>query len=666
MEQYWQRFLHELEPPFPDPVPVFSLILLIILLAPAILKRFNIPGIIGLILSGVAIGPHGLHFLEKNAAIDLFATIGLLYIMFIAGLELDLREFRLNRNKSMVFGFFTFSLPLLIGYPVCKFVLALPDNAALLTAGMFATHTLVAYPVVSRMSMTKNEAVAITVGGTILTDTAVLLMLAVITSSAEGSLNAAYWISFLLSLAAFGGLLFWGVPRISKWFFSVLESEQHSHYIFVLAVVFLSAFLAELAGVGPIIGAFLAGLALNKLIPHTSALMNRIEFIGNALFIPFFLISVGMLVDLSVLFRDPAAWITAAVLSTVALLSKWLAAWTTQQLFGYSTVQRSLIFGLSSSHAAATLAVILVGYKSGILGDSVLNGTIILILITCIVATIATERATKTLLIQGENEDAPGYHLHSGEHLLLPIANFENIEKLLETAILLREPKSDHPISLLTVVSNDDEAEVNIRKAKRKLENYVKQGTAAGTPVDIIAAIDHNPFSGIARISREIMADLILLGWPQRTGLLQRFLGDKVDGLLNTTQKTIFICHLEKPVHQHRSITLLIPAFAEHERGFEGWWIKIIRLSRHLNVPVKVHATAPTLSALQAHKTAAGTQYVPWESEADPMPEIAADGLAVLIGAREGFPSYNNHLDDLPGKAEAQLGHFSRIIIYPH
>ncbi len=275
MNEFLNLLKHEFELPLSNPVLVFSLILLIILISPIALRRLNIPGIIILIVSGIVIGPYGAGILEQNAAIDLFSTIGLLYIMFIAGLELDMNQFKANRNKSFLFGFFTFIIPLGIGFPVCFYFLNYDFNASFLTASMFATHTLLTYPIVSKLKVSKNEAVAITVGGTILTDTAVLIVLAVIMGNHEGTLNAAFWQRLGISLAIFTLIMFVVVPRIAKWFFRTMENEKHSHYIFVLTVVFIAAFLAELAGVEPIIGAFLAGLALNRLIPHSSALMNQ-------------------------------------------------------------------------------------------------------------------------------------------------------------------------------------------------------------------------------------------------------------------------------------------------------------------------------------------------------------------------------------------------------
>lgn len=675
MSDFFKHLIHEFDLPLANPVLVFSLILLIILLSPILLKRLNIPGIIGLIISGVVIGPHGLNILEKNSAIELFSTIGLLYIMFIAGLELDMNDFKANRNKSLLFGFFTFIIPLGIGYPVCFYLLGFDVNASFLTASMFATHTLVAYPIVSKLGVSKNQAVAITVGGTILTDTAVLIILAVIMGNAQGSLNQEFWIRLGISLTIFSAIMFLAIPRIAKWFFRTLESEKHSHYIFVLSVVFFAAFLAEVAGVEPIIGAFMAGLALNRLIPHSSALMNRIEFIGSSLFIPFFLISVGMIVDVSVIFSGPGALIVAGTLTVVALLGKWMAAWFTQLVFQYSAVQRQLIFGLSSSHAAATLAIILVGFQAGILDENILNGTIILILITCVVASFATERAAKKIKLESD-EEVDESSLPTGaanEHILLPIANTDNMEKLLEFSIFIRDKKSLNPVSILSVVSNNSEAELNILKARAKLEEFVKQASAFETLVNVITTIDHNPASGIARISRETMVDIIVLGWPRHTGLLDKFIGDKVDSIVGNTDKTIFIAHLETPLNLHKRIVVVAPPLAEREQGFEQWAAKLSKLARELSIPLVIHCNPATRLAIEKlsekAKFAASFTVEPfhhWNSVPVLLRSIRSGDLFVLVTARKGSASYLSALENMPDKLEKQYSTTSRLVIYPH
>lgn len=674
MDTFFEQLLHEFERPIGNPVLVFSVILFIILLSPILLRKLNIPGIIGLIISGVVIGPHGLNILENNEAIKLFSTIGLLYIMFIAGLELDLNEFKANRNKSLLFGFFTFSIPLLIGFPTCYYLLGYDFNASFLTASMFATHTLVAYPIVSKFGISKNQAVAITVGGTILTDTAVLIILAVIMGNSQGNIGQEFWIRLSVSLAIFSAIMFIVIPRIARWFFRKLESEKHSHYIFVLSVVFFAAFLAEVAGVEPIIGAFVAGLALNKLIPHSSALMNRIEFLGNSLFIPFFLISVGMLVDVSVILSGPMALIIAGTLSLVAISGKWLAALFTQLVFHYSKAQRQLIFGLSGAHAAATLAVILVGFNARILDENILNGTIILILITCIVASFATEKAAKVIMIESENdtENLSNVNAAQNEHILLPIADIESLEKLLEFAIFIKDKKSGHPVSILSVVSNNSEAEHNILKTRNKLESFVKQASASETNVNIITTIDHHAASGIARISREIMADIIVLGWPRKVGLIDKIIGRKVESILNNTDKSTFICHIAKPLATHKRVVVVAPPLSEHEFGFEQWLIKVSKLAQELSIPIVIYANEATLNAFGKvviiGKLAANITSMPFDDWDDLLilaRYIHEDDLFILVSARRGAASYMPLFEALPIKMEKYFAANSRIVIYP-
>jgi len=674
MDGFLEYILHEFTLPLSNPVLIFALILMIILIAPMLLRKFHLPGIVGLIISGVVIGPYGLNFLEKNSAIDLFSTIGLLYIMFIAGLDLDLNEFKSNRNKSLTFGFFTFILPLLIGFPLCQIVLGYDNNASLLVASMFSTHTLVAYPIVSRFGITKNEAVAVTVGGTILTDTAVLMILAVIMGKSQGNLNTEFWLRLGISLTIFLAIMFWIIPKVTRWFFSKLESEKHAHYIFVLAVVFFSAFLAQLSGLEPIIGAFIAGLALNRLIPHTSALMNRIEFIGNSLFIPFFLISVGMLVDISVVFEGHRAIMIAAVLTVGAIFGKWIAAFFTQLVFKYKSAQRQLIFGLSTSHAAATLAVILVGYRAGILDEHILNGTVILILVTCVVASFATERAAKKI-VYSEKEDIlskPNKLISGNEHILLPIANLQNIEKLLEFIILVKDRKSTNPITVLSVVPNDDEAELNIVAARKKLEEFKKHGAAAEVNVNTIATIDLNATAGITRIAKEIVADIIVLGWPKKAGILEKLIGEKIYSIINNVDKNLFICHLEKlPVSQKR-IVILAPLLAEKEIGFETWVLKVMKLSTELSIPVIMIGNENTYySALNIVKkyrltgNISFTAFTEWEDLLQISKHIDEDDLLIFVSARGDDVSYQKYLDHIPSKLEKHFHLNNKVIVFP-
>jgi Kef-type K+ transport system membrane component KefB len=674
MNDFLKQLLLKFELPLNNPVLVFSLILFIILLAPIVLRRLNIPGIIGLIISGLIIGPHGLNILEKNSAVDLFSTIGLLYIMFIAGLELDMNEFKKNRNKSILFGFFTFIIPFTIGFPICYYLLGYDFNTSLLTANMFSTQTLVAYPIVSKLGVSKNQAVAVAVGGTILTDSAVLILLAIIMGNSQGNLNQEFWIKIGVSLVIFSAIMYFLIPRITRWFFTKLESEKHAHYIFVLSVVFFSAFLAEISGLEPIIGAFVAGLVLNPLIPHSSALMNRIEFIGNSLFIPFFLISVGMLIDIRVVLSGPMAIIIAVVLTVGAIFGKWLAALFTQLVLKYSRAQRQLIFGLSTAHAGAILAVVLVGYKAGILDENILNATIILILISCLIASVATEKASKKILLTEKDKELSGSEiiLPDNENILLPIANLMNIEKLLEFTLLIKDKKSASPVTILNVVPNNAEAEMNIISARKKLKEYKKHGAASEIEVNTIATIDYNPANGIARISRETLSNIIVLGWPKKAGILDRLIGEKISSIINNVDKTLFICHLEKPLINHKRIVVVSPPLAEKEIGFEIWLQKISKLSQELSIPIVHLGGMSTQDAIRdkikhSHliTSISFKLFDNMEELLVSSTDIKDDDLLVLVSARKHSVSYLNVLDNIPNKIDKHFTNYNTIVVYP-
>lgn len=669
---FFQQLIREFRTPLTNPVLIFSLILLIILLSPIVLKKLNIPGIIGLIISGVVIGPHGLNILAKNSAIDLFSTIGLLYIMFIAGLELDMKEFQKHKNKSLVFGLFTFILPLSLGFPVCYYLLKYQINSSFLTASMFATHTLVAYPIVSRFGISKNKAVAITVGGTILTDTAVLLILAVVLGSANGSLNHEFWLRMGTSLAIFSVIMFFGVPRMAKWFFRKLESEKTSHYIFVLSVVFFSAFLAQVAGVEPIIGAFVAGLVLNKLIPHSSALMNRIEFIGNAIFIPFFLISVGMLVDIRVILKGPTALIVAGALTVTALVGKWLAALLMQKVFRYTRTERQLIFGLSAAHAAATLAIILIGYKEGILDENILNGTIILILITCLTASFVTENAAKKMVIDTDMEILPDAVTDSQqEHILLPVEDYRKIEPMLELAVFIKDKRSPNPITLLSIVPNNDETEKNLLIARKNMEDIQRLASATDTNINTIASIDYNAASGTIRTAKEIMADTILLEWPERSSILDRVFGERTENILAGADKNVFICKVKHMLAAHKRILVFCPPLLELEKGFAGCLDNLIRLAKELSAPVICYTNLRTKKEIDIYLNRNGTdsilfrEFDQWEDFLVLSKDITQEDIAIMMLSKRGAVSYQPLFDSMPVKLDRYFDNTSKILVFP-
>jgi len=665
--------LKELTFPLTDPVPILAIVLFIILLAPILLRKLRIPSIVGLIIAGMAIGDHGFNIIAKGS-IDLFGKAGLLYIMFLAGLELDMAEFKKNKYKSIIFGFFTFAIPMGLGFLLCRELLHFSMIASLLVSSMFATHTLVAYPLASRLGITKNEAVTITVGGTIITDTAVLLILAVITGSADGELNQLFWFKLSGSFLLFAFGVLFGFPFIGRWFFKKIKDDQTTHFVFVLAMVFLAAYLAELAGIEGIIGAFLAGLALNQLIPHTSALTNRIEFAGNAIFIPFFLISVGMIVDLRVLLKGPDALYIAGILTTMALVTKWLAAFITQKIFGYSGVQRNVMFGLSTSHAAATIAVILIGYNLKIIDENVLNGTIILILVTCMVGSFVTANAGKRLAIQ-EADKLPDM-INEQERLLIPVIDIEKIEDLLDFAVMI---KDDHtmPVDLLSVLQDDGDTKGKVLLNRKKLERAIKHGAETNTRVQLMTRVDLNLSNGVARVVKERLSTDVIIQWEEKTGSTTDFLvnslfGNTTQNIIDTVWETVYICRFLHPVNTTRKIVLVLSPNAQYEIGFKYWMSKMVLFSKQAGARLQVCSTAETKLAVEMElkkiRSRVEVIYKHFEEVEDFLilsREISPDDLIVVVNARKGTVSYHSYMDTMPGKL---LKHFidnNFILLYP-
>lgn len=681
MKYFFEHFFAAFIIPIKNPVLVFSLLLFIILLSPILLRKVRIPSIIGLIISGMIIGPNGLRLIgektmESEGSIKLFATIGLLYIMFIAGLELDLNQFRKYLKKSITFGVLTFALPLFLGYPICYYVLHLSPMASLLTASMFATHTLVAYPIISKYGLSKHSSVAITVGGTILTDTAVLIILAIISSSTKGNLDFAFWVRLITSLTIFSFIMFFIIPKIARWFFSKLDSEKTSQYIFVLSVVFFSAFLAEMAGVEHIIGAFVAGLVLNRLIPHNSVLMNRVDFIGNSLFIPFFLIFVGMVVDYRAFFQGTWPLIIAAVLTSFAIFSKWLAAYVTQVIFKLSKIERQIIFGLSTSHAAATLAIIMVGYDggNGILSINIVNGTVLLILITCMTASFVTESAGRKMLIEmSENSDLDDNETRlRNKHIMVSMNELIGNEGLIDFAILVSDPKVINPISVVSVYPNNDQAERMIRKSRKSLEDIVKHFAGHESKINTIATIDYNLSSGISRVSKELVSDIVILNDSRNNkNILKRVVGDDRAHLLDVCDKTIFFCQLDKPSVSYQKIVVVAPLLSEIEPTFSLWVERVLRLSKELSINLELFASATTYERFQkvayANKLDFNVRLKEIENLDDffPLYNNSKDDLVVFCSARVGSVSYDPMIEAISTKLEKACPNNDLMFIYP-
>ena len=419
------------------PLAIIAIVSASILFVPLICRKIRIPSIVGFILLGIVIGKYGLGFVGDSDTIRNLGKIGMLYIMLQAGIEVDLNDFSQHRNYSLLFGLFSFLFPFGLGLGVSLLMGYSWVTSALLGA-MYGSHTLMTYPIVSRYGVQRNSAVNIAVGGTMLSITLALLVLAALKSNfvVTDSLSVGAVVGRVVLVGLLIMIVFpWLAQRfLKRW------SDHTSGFLIVMSAMVVSAYLSEWAGLEGILGAFVCGVAMNKLIPNLSPVMQRINFVGNTIFVPLFLLSVGMMIDVSVFISGWETILLAIVMIATKLVGKWLASWAAQRLFGLQAVERQLIFGLTHATAAGTLAIVTIGFNVGIFSPAILNAAVLMILVLCTSASFVTEYAAKRLALQEEarlESDKP-----NNEWLFLAVAENRHYE-LSELAQLaeLTEPE---------------------------------------------------------------------------------------------------------------------------------------------------------------------------------------------------------------------------------
>lgn len=671
--------MKELALPITDPVLIFAILLFIILLTPLLLNRLRIPHLIGMIIAGAAVGPHGFNLLHRDSAIVLFGTVGLLYIMFLAGLEIEIADFKKNSRRSIIFGLYTFSIPMCLGIMAGYYWLQMPLLSSILLASMFASHTLIAYPIVSSFGVIRNQAVVTTIGGTMITDTLALLVLAAIVGATSGTITEGFWLRMGLSLAAVGTVILFVFPIIGRWFFKRFD-QSVAQFNFVLAMVFMASFLVELAGVEPIIGAFLAGLALNRLIPRVSALMNRIEFVGNALFIPFFLIGVGMLIDYRAFFIDFHTLNVAVTMTVVATIAKYLAAWLTQKTFRYSDDQRRLIFGLSNAQAAATLAAVLVGYNvvTGytpeglpirLLDDSILNGTILMILVTCTIASLAAQKGAESLALkrQLDSEHHEGAH---EERILIPIGNSENAAELVNLSVTVKSRQSQSSLYALTVINQASSEELDEKEAQAILDTAKKAASATDSKLKRLLRYDHSVINAINGIARHYRITDLILGLHHQKSLSDTFLGHLTEGVLNSCNVTTMIYRPRQPLSTIKRDIVIVPDQAEREVGFPFWVSKIWNIGRNTGSKLVFHGSERTCDYLREINRkfpieAEFNIFEDWNDFLILARDIKADDNLIIVMSRRKGLSHNPGMEKIPYYLNRYFTGNNFILVYP-
>lgn len=664
--------------PLADPVLKFLLILLIILAAPLLLNKLRIPHLLGLIIAGAIIGPHGFNLVLRDSSIILSGTAGLLYIMFLAGLEIDMADFKRNSTKSLAFGMYTFLIPMILGTVVGIWVLRFNILTSVLLASMFASHTLIAYPIISKLGISKNKAVSITVGGTMITDTLALLVLTIIVGMATGQVNDMFWIRLGVSILIFALIVLFGFPFIGRWFFKHVH-DNISQYIFVLVMVFLGSFLAQVAGMEAIIGAFLSGLALNRLIPQSSPLMNRVEFVGNAIFIPFFLLGVGMLIDYRTFFTSFETIKVGLIMIIVATAAKYIAAWMTQKTFHLSTDQRSVIFGLSNAQAAATLAAVMVGYNvitgtdaNGepirLLNESVLNGTILMILVTCTIASFAAQKGAHNIAAQDISDKEE--NKKESEHILIPVSNEETVEELVNLSLAIKSPQNKNGLFALKVIDNHHSDEKALKQSRRVLQTAVNTAAATDTRMKDLLRYDLSVSNTIASVVKEREITDLVVGLHKEKDIPAAFLGHIVESVLAESSVSTFIYKPAQPISTVRRHLIIIPELAEKEIGFNQIIFRLRNVTQNTGAATVFYGSEATLNALKkllAKKSgeASYIEFNDWDDFLIVFRDIKPDDTMWIILSRKEGLSYAPAMARIPKYLNKYFQANSFVLAYP-
>jgi Kef-type K+ transport system membrane component KefB/mannitol/fructose-specific phosphotransferase system IIA component (Ntr-type) len=661
--------------PFDDPVLIFGTIMVSVLIFPALAKKLKVPDIIGLIAAGMILGPFGLGFLSRDGAIELLGKVGLLYIMFLAGLEIDLQQVKSNKTPTLIFGMLTFLIPLGMGTALGYWTFGMTIPVAILLASMFSSHTLLTFPSVLKLGIGKNRAVTTSVGGTIITDTLALLILAVVASSSQGDPDLIFWLRLFGIMIIYMVATMVLVPKIGHLFFRFQGTKADIEFTFVIALTFVISYLAHLAGLEPIIGAFLAGISLNNLIPEKSLLMTRIHFTGDNIFIPFFLISTGMLVNLNLLWSGLDVWIIIIGMVVIALISKALAAWISGWVLGYRKSETGLVYGLSVNQAAATLAAVLVGFQIGLFDEGVITGTIMMIGVTCIVGSLVTAYYGRKVAL--EEAEIPLEDHPSNPRILIPLANRDKARELMDLALLLRPRGSSEPIFPLRVVIDGPDAKHGVAQAEKILAHMVVRGMASGAPVQPITTIDLNVASGVLRSARDNRIHTMILEWEGTKTSRTRTVGRNVDEIIDKSSAMVLINRIVQSPNSVKTTVLLLPPWAHRQPGFDVVFQTVKTMASQVGSELQVHLNSQTQAECKyfvslPEKTGKPQAdlttriYETWKHQLVTLKdELSPNSWLFVFLPRKGDIMWQPSLDKLPGQLAVTLPNHNLSIITP-
>ena len=661
--------------PITDPTLIFFVVLLIILFAPIIMGRLRIPHLIGMVLAGIIVGKYGLNILNRDDSFELFGHVGLYYIMFLAGLEMDLEGLKKNRVHVGFFGILTFVLPFLLTFWSSNVLLNLSIPASLMLGCMMASNTLIAYPIVGRYGLQRHTASTLSVGSSMISLFLALVVLAAIVNSTSGT-GGIFWLLFLAKIIAFCIIMILLIPRLVRWFLRKY-SDSVMQFIFVLSILFFSAALSGYIGLEGIFGAFFAGLVLNRFIPKISPLMNRIEFIGNALFIPYFLIGVGMLINIRLLFHGGAVLMIMICLVVFGTLGKALAAYGTTAFFRMPRLGGDLMFGLTSAHAAGAIAIVMVGIEletspgQTLLNNADLNGVVLMILCTCIISSVVTENSARKIRLR-EKETPTIHNVGDDEKFLVAVKYPEYADNLMSLAMLMRNPRLNRGLIALNVVYDDVNALKNQQEGRRLLEHIKDYCSAADVQVQTQVRLATNIANGIKHAFREYQASEIIMGLHFHPEVTKSFWGQFTQSLYNGLNRQIIIARIKQPLNTLRKIIVAVPSRAEYEPGFNRWLERLTRMARNLDCRIEFHGRNESLELIREfivnrhpNTRAEYVEMKHWNELPELASSIKDDHIFVVVTARKGTISYKNALERLPQEIEQHFNGRSIMIVYP-
>lgn len=663
--------------PITDPTLIFFVVMLIILFAPIVMGKLRIPHIIGMVLAGVAVGRYGLNILVRDDSFELFGKVGLYYIMFLASLEMDIEGVRRNKGRFGVFGLLTFAVPFIMTYVACITVLHYSVLASLLLGCIMASNTLIAYPIVGRYGLQRKPSVTLSVGSSMISLLMALVSLAAIVAAYGGNTGVMFWLWFVGKFVGYCVLMALLIPRLARWFLR-RYSDAVMQFIFVMSMLFMSAALSEAVGLEGIFGAFVAGLILNRFIPHVSPLMNRIEFIGNALFIPYFLIGVGMLINLRLLFAGGGIVGVVIMIVVFGTVGKAVAAYLAGWLFRLPVSSGNMMFGLTSAHAAGAIAMLMVGMKMEVepgvplVTDDMLNGVVIMILFTCIISTIVTERAAQQITLRDKEMPEDSTANDGEEKVLIPMRYPEYAQRLVNLAMMMRSPKNTTQMVGLNVVYDDDDMPRKQEQGQRLLERMTQYAAAADIHMQTQVRVAANIANGIRHAYKEFRATEILIGMHMHPEVSQKFWGEFHQSLFNGLNSQIIMARLTQPLATIRRIQVAVPSRAQFEPGFYRWLERLCRLGSNLECHTEFFGREDVLPLIENYVLSrhhdmrvSYTRMAHWAEMPSLAASISADNLFVVVTARKGTVSYKNALEFLPDEITRHFSGSNIMIIFP-